>query len=65
MINTIKQAKEFLEQDNQLEDINLVTWKWEVKFLNTDDILRFFSDEELINWCEEQRLNTEIAKNEN
>lgn len=62
-IKSIGEAIKFLEEDDGAVWVKDVDWKWEVKF-ESDEPFKFYSDEELIDWCNEQKEQIEECKNE-
>lgn len=53
-ITNVDEAIRFLEEKDGAEEIKEVDWKWEVQFEDGEPY-KFYSDENLIEWCKEQR----------
>ena len=55
-ITNIDEAIKFLEEKEGAEQVTPVDWKWEVRFEEGNEPYKFNDDEDLIEWCEEQRV---------
>lgn len=64
-IVNIDEAIKFLKEKEGADRVEEVNVKWEVGFKDGERPLQFYSDEDLIEWCKEQRDAYWSDENEN